>query len=100
MASAGAQPEYPRERTPSIESTSKEKANVIEGDVELLSKDADDQAHDKANQWYSRARPVILTALAALILGWWISSTVLKATRGRWYAGSLFAFKLQLTSIF
>ena len=26
----------------------------------------------------------ILTALALLILGWWISATVLKATRHRW----------------
>ena len=29
-------------------------------------------------------RPLVLTALALLILGWWISATVLKATRGRW----------------
>ena len=29
-------------------------------------------------------RVVVLGALAALILGWWISATVLKATRHRW----------------
>jgi concentrative nucleoside transporter, CNT family len=35
---------------------------------------------------YPKLRPYILTALALLILGWWISATVLKATRDRWYA--------------
>ena len=30
-------------------------------------------------------RVVVLLALAAAILGWWISSTVLTATRHRWY---------------
>lgn len=35
---------------------------------------------------YPKLRPYILTALALLILGWWISATVLKATRQRWYA--------------
>ena len=35
---------------------------------------------------YPKFRPYILTALALLILGWWISATVLKATRHRWYA--------------
>ena len=35
---------------------------------------------------YPKLRPYILSALALLILGWWISATVLKATRHRWYA--------------
>jgi CNT family concentrative nucleoside transporter len=35
---------------------------------------------------YPKLRPYILTALALLILGWWISATVLEATRHRWYA--------------
>lgn len=34
--------------------------------------------------FYKKLRIVLLIGLAALILGWWISSTVLKATRGRW----------------
>jgi concentrative nucleoside transporter, CNT family len=29
-------------------------------------------------------RPLILFGLATVILGWWISATVLKATRHRW----------------
>ena len=35
---------------------------------------------------HSRYRSYILVGFATLILGWWISSTVLKATRHRWYA--------------
>ena len=31
-----------------------------------------------------KARPFMLFTLAAVILGWWISATVLKATRHRW----------------
>lgn len=34
---------------------------------------------------YRKLRPFILTALAIVILAWWISATVLKATRHRWY---------------
>lgn len=33
---------------------------------------------------YHRLRPFILAGLAALILGWWISATILEATRHRW----------------
>ena len=36
--------------------------------------------------FYPKLRPYILTALALLVLGWWISATVLEATRHRWYA--------------
>ena len=35
-------------------------------------------------------RVVVLGALSALILGWWISSTVLEATRHRWCVFSPF----------
>ncbi|KAG2368413.1 Na+ dependent nucleoside transporter C-terminus-domain-containing protein [Suillus spraguei] len=37
-----------------------------------------------------RFRIVILIALAALILGWWISSTILPATRGQWGRADIF----------
>ena len=33
---------------------------------------------------YRRFRPFVLAALAAVILGWWITSTILPATRHRW----------------
>ena len=44
-----------------------------------------DEAHAKEHQLYVKLRPYILAALAALILGWWISSTIMHATRHRWY---------------
>jgi concentrative nucleoside transporter, CNT family len=34
--------------------------------------------------FWGQYRPFILGGIAAVILGWWISSTVLKATRHRW----------------
>lgn len=37
-------------------------------------------------QIYARLRPYLLTALGLVILGWWISSTILKNTRHRWFA--------------
>lgn len=39
---------------------------------------------------YERLRPFILGGLAALILGWWISATVLQATRHRWCVTSAY----------
>lgn len=33
---------------------------------------------------HNHIRLAVLLGLAALILAWWISSTVLRATRGRW----------------
>ena len=33
---------------------------------------------------YCSYRPLFLAAIAAVILGWWISATILEATRHRW----------------
>jgi len=64
----------------SLDSAPKEKIPTnahITGDVQV--------AHEeKSSGLYSKFRPYILTALALLILGWWISATILKATRHRW----------------
>lgn len=40
----------------------------------------------KERSWtsYQRLRPFILVGIALVILGWWISSIVLPATRHRW----------------
>ena len=71
-------------RSPSLDSAkAKDTAITLTGDVEV--------AHDSEEKQspiglYPKLRPYILTALALLILGWWISATVLKATRHRWYA--------------
>lgn len=43
---------------------------------------------------YRKLRPFILGALALLILGWWISATVLQATRHRWSVWSLTVINL------
>lgn len=47
--------------------------------------EADIEAERKkqASLW-RRIRPFFLTALSLLILGWWVSATVLPATRHRW----------------
>lgn len=42
----------------------------------------EDKGHSRVS--HGRLRPFILVGLALLILGWWISSTVLPATRHRW----------------
>ncbi|KAF8444663.1 Na+ dependent nucleoside transporter C-terminus-domain-containing protein [Boletus edulis BED1] len=39
-----------------------------------------------------KLRVLFLIGLAALILGWWISSTVLEATRDRWVVQTVFAW--------
>ena len=41
---------------------------------------------EKYPTFYPRYRPYILSAVATTILGWWISATILPATRHRWYA--------------
>ena len=47
----------------------------------------EDEEEIKEHSWssYERLRPFILAGLALLILGWWISSIVLPATRHRWF---------------
>jgi len=42
--------------------------------------------------FYQKYRPFILGATAAVILGWWISSTILKATRHRWIVQTVLAW--------
>ncbi|KAF8626833.1 hypothetical protein AX15_004664 [Amanita polypyramis BW_CC] len=49
---------------------------------------------------YAKYRPLILGGLAAAILGWWISATVLKATRHRWIVQTIFAWAFILIIAF
>jgi len=44
----------------------------------------DDQKKLRRKERMSKARPFILGGIAVVILGWWISSIVLPATRHRW----------------
>ena len=43
-----------------------------------------DAEQERRNALYARLRPILLAGLATAILGWWISATILKATRHRW----------------
>ena len=75
----------------------------------VLNKTNDDEAEKgtpqkdveeiKGHSWtsYERLRPFILASLALLILGWWISSIVLPATRHRWF---VFSFPKSYDQIF
>lgn len=46
-----------------------------------------------------RAHPFLLFGLAAVILGWWISATILKATRHRWQVTSFTLLQLEHLTI-
>lgn len=73
-------------RSPSLDSAKekipKDTARDVTNDLEVALGSEEKQSLGL----YPKLRPYILTALALLILGWWISATALKATRHRWYA--------------
>ena len=88
------------EKKSTTESLSKEDS---ERGVPHLSGDSDAEANlnevgfnKNEPSWLSRNHSLVrrlrLFALAALILGWWISATVLQATRHRWIVQTLFAW--------
>ena len=65
----------------------KKKGAPTDPETAVLEKDAErEDAQSQRSEFYARYRPLILGSLAVLILAWWISATVLKATRHRWYA--------------
>lgn len=75
--------ERPVQRAGSGSSYAEEK-----GTVEPYVHRADDdlvESQARRAAFYKRFRPFILAGVAAVILGWWISSTILKATRHRWH---------------
>jgi hypothetical protein len=53
----------------------------------LAAKEEEEIEQEKAKQAsiWRKIRPFALTGLALLILGWWISATILPGTRNRWY---------------
>ncbi|KAL4073852.1 Na+ dependent nucleoside transporter C-terminus-domain-containing protein [Scleroderma yunnanense] len=69
--------------------TSSERKNVI--DIESTPTQEDNQKQHKEVR-DKKIRTVLLFGLAVLILGWWISATVLKATRHRWLQQTVFAW--------
>lgn len=73
-----------RKELSSTDSFDKEKQAHDEPQVLLQDADDTEAAKERRAQLYARLRPFLLGGLAALILAWWISATVLKATRHRW----------------
>jgi concentrative nucleoside transporter, CNT family len=66
--------------------------------------DAKEEADIEANRKkqasiWRKIRPFFLTALILLILGWWISATVLPATRHRWCVPSTQSCGVPLTYV-
>lgn len=71
-------------------SESKYVAPITDPAILAAREDADIEANkERKHRTYLRIRPFILCGLALLILGWWISATILPATRPRWYVTSL-----------
>lgn len=71
----------------SLSSDKKEK----DPEVQVASKFESDEG-EKSVSFYRKYRPYILTSCALVILGWWISATILPATRHRWIVQTLFAW--------
>ncbi|KAL5528280.1 hypothetical protein ACEPAF_7416 [Sanghuangporus sanghuang] len=59
-----------------------------------IAKDEEEVEHDRQrrHELYMKFRPYILGLTAAVILGWWISSTVLERTRHRWVVQTIWAW--------
>ncbi|KAL0956128.1 hypothetical protein HGRIS_002294 [Hohenbuehelia grisea] len=83
-----------RQTTPSSDSF-KEKEHQHDGEqpaVLLKDEEETEAARRLRAERYAKFRPFILGGVALLILGWWISATILKATRHRWIVQTLFAW--------
>ncbi|KAL5507127.1 hypothetical protein ACEPAH_6583 [Sanghuangporus vaninii] len=67
-----------------------------------IAKDEEEVEHDRQrrHELYMKFRPYILGLTAAVILGWWISSTVLERTRHRWVVQTIWAWFLILVIAF
>jgi CNT family concentrative nucleoside transporter len=86
-----------RKETTHSDASSITKEKVIDSEAQVAKEVSHDEAeleeaHSRQHALYLRFRPFILAALAATILGWWISATVLEATRHRWIVQTLWAW--------
>ena len=87
------QDDKPLERPASRASSSsvtKEKDPHRDREVLVEPTKAEEDAEENKVSFTRKYKPFLLTGLALLILGWWISSTVLRATRHRWRVHFLF----------
>jgi len=78
--------------TDSTSTSAIEKSSQADLETAITTTDASEELVHKKKSLvaYAQLHPYILTGLALVILGWWISSTVLQATRHRWW-GTLIA---------
>ncbi|KAJ7124936.1 Na+ dependent nucleoside transporter C-terminus-domain-containing protein [Mycena epipterygia] len=93
-SSAIAQEPVQRKGSRSTASFNEKEAHPVADHEMMLAKDTEDveAARTRRQNLYHKGRPFILVGLALLILAWWISSTILKATRHRWIVQTLFAW--------
>ncbi|KAI0779999.1 Na+ dependent nucleoside transporter C-terminus-domain-containing protein [Fomes fomentarius] len=93
-------------RSSASESLAKNDPTNVNADVEVRDPEKADAAtreqEDVSNltKVYRRFRPFVLAGIAAVILGWWISSTVLEATRHRWIVQTFWAWFFLLVIAF
>ncbi|KAG6886264.1 hypothetical protein C0993_006674 [Termitomyces sp. T159_Od127] len=94
-------------RTSSAVSITQRDQDVVKRSTDSLSKERSDYEDPEVRAksgWSSKVgskvRPFILPALALVILGWWISATVLKATRHRWPTVIVGLFLQQAIALF
>ena len=81
----------------STSSIRNEKEIPSHGDAEAL---VVKNGEAESSRRQSLVRVVSLVGLALLILGWWISSTILHATRHRWVVQTIFAWAFILIIAF
>ncbi|KAH7926694.1 hypothetical protein BV22DRAFT_1008423 [Leucogyrophana mollusca] len=79
----------------------KSASNSSDGkEKQRLDHDEETESDTRNAVFYKRLRVVILIALGALVLAWWISATVQMATRGRWLVQTIFAWFFLLVIAF
>jgi concentrative nucleoside transporter, CNT family len=76
----------PRKMSRTSESLSDKEKQTLEPDIAIFSKDNEEveEARERRHFTYQKYRPFVLGGTALVILGWWISATILKDTRHRW----------------
>lgn len=75
-------------------SVTKEKQPMtdVQTSKESENEDLEGGEGSKSRLWYARLRLLILLGLSGAILGWWITSTILPATRHRWIVQTFWAW--------
>ena len=73
-----------RKQSNSDASSVHKRTNVAETEKGMPQDDVEEETKEHSWNSYERLRPFILGGIALVILGWWISSIVLPATRHRW----------------